>query len=345
MIPVPKAHSYTKEFKRMFRHALFIVDSEDKRRVTEVVESKFGKSFDEMMLSQPDWILKRVKKTVPLHYELLPVVQLLFDECTKWVDPRTHLPLFDLACLKSCKAVLKQIEQGHVSDPVGIQLYRKIKTDKYGLSVYRCLRGTSSVEGGVHQNIIRKFGFFNSSPELANCALAEYRMRHNTEVGIRNRYGVNPFGHHDPWLTQFINKLKMDLGHSFQGSYHDPDSSSLMYKDGNKTFGICHLPLDLANEYQMEPYPLSPLPTDYSSRESVQQICILPCVKLHKDENSAYEYLAKRQNVALAVVPNVSITEQRVSTKVTNASSMSAVETATSPVNRPEVNPLEEHHS
>ncbi|KAG2229055.1 hypothetical protein INT48_002736 [Thamnidium elegans] len=83
---------------------------------------------------------------------------------------------------KKCKAVLKEIEAGHVSDPAGMSLYRQIKTDKDGLPIHRCLQGTSSVEGGVHQNIIRKFVFFNSSPELANYALAEYSLRHNTEV-------------------------------------------------------------------------------------------------------------------------------------------------------------------
>ncbi|GAA5797123.1 hypothetical protein HPULCUR_002502 [Helicostylum pulchrum] len=168
--------------------------------------------------------------------------------------------------------------------------------------------------GGVYQNIIIKFEFFNSSPKLANCALAGYRLRYNTEVGSKNRYGATHVGHHDPWLTQHLNKLKMQLGHFFRGTYHDPDGAALCYQDGQESFGACQIPLELANEYRMNPYnstvPTTNSSTIHSSAANVEHLCTLPCLKVNKTESSAYRYLAKVQNVAFAVVP-VHTTEER----------------------------------
>lgn len=58
-----------------------------------------------------------------------------------------------------------------------------MRKDRDGLPLYRCCRGTNSLEGGIHQNIIRKFGSFGASPELTDAVLADYRLRHNIDVG------------------------------------------------------------------------------------------------------------------------------------------------------------------
>ncbi|KAI8080946.1 hypothetical protein BDF21DRAFT_493265 [Thamnidium elegans] len=243
------------------------------------LEIKYNKAFEDTLLHQSAWLLKRVKRTVPHPLKFYSVVKTLFNE-----------------------SVLKEIEAGHVSDPAGMPLYRQIKTDKDGLPIHRCLQGTSSVEGGVHQNIIRKFVFFNSSPELANYALAEYSLRHNTEVGSKNEYGVPHVGHYGPWLTQRLNKLKMKLGHSFRGTYHDSEGNALFYKDGEETFGVCQIPLQLANNYRMEPYndtPTTNNSTCHYSSANIEQLCTLPC------------YLAILQNILFAVVPIHTAEERR----------------------------------
>lgn len=95
----------------------------------------------------------------------------------------------DYIIWKQALSVLRTVQLGHASDPPGVQLYfaSGIK-DKYGLTLYRCIRGgTNSLEGGLHQNLIRKFGSFGAGPELANAMLTEYRLRHNLDVGTFNR--------------------------------------------------------------------------------------------------------------------------------------------------------------
>jgi hypothetical protein len=83
---------------------------------------------------------------------------------------------------KQAKQVLKLIKEGYISDPAGYYFYIKTGLDSDGLNLYHCTRGTSSLEGGVHQNINKKFNTFNASPALADAVLTDYRLRHNLDV-------------------------------------------------------------------------------------------------------------------------------------------------------------------
>jgi hypothetical protein len=94
-----------------------------------------------------------------------------------------------------------------VSDPVGEPLYFFIRNGKNGLPIYRCLCGTNSVEGGVHNPIHRKFGALNASVQLADSLLADHRHHYNTDVGMANYHGVQYKGHYDPWVVYRIDQL------------------------------------------------------------------------------------------------------------------------------------------
>lgn len=59
--------------------------------------------------------------------------------------------------------IIESARLGHISDLVdGSPLYGVKGVDKHGLTLFKCSRGTSSVEGAVH--MIRKFGSYNASP-------------------------------------------------------------------------------------------------------------------------------------------------------------------------------------
>ncbi|KAG2191722.1 hypothetical protein INT47_004709 [Mucor saturninus] len=88
---------------------------------------------------------------------------------------------------------------------------RRLFAHSSAFTWFKCVRGTNSLEGGVHQNIIRKFGSLGAEPELTDCALTEYRLRHNTDAGALNRLGYEHKGHYDPWLNQVIEKLWASL--------------------------------------------------------------------------------------------------------------------------------------
>jgi hypothetical protein len=80
------------------------------------------------------------------------------------------------------KRLLRTAELGFLSDPPGIPLYYKMGIDRDGLTIYRCIRGTNSVEGGVHMVVRRVFGSLQASPELAECILLNWILRHNSTV-------------------------------------------------------------------------------------------------------------------------------------------------------------------
>jgi hypothetical protein len=47
-----------------------------------------------------------------------------------------------------------------------LPMYFEAGKDQNRLTLYCCCRGTNYVEGGVHQNLIRRFTSFNVSPLL-----------------------------------------------------------------------------------------------------------------------------------------------------------------------------------
>ena len=63
---------------------------------------------------------------------------------------------------------------GFLSDPVGIPLYYQMGVNKDGLTIYRTICRTNSVEGGVHMAVRHVFGSLQASPELAECILVNW---------------------------------------------------------------------------------------------------------------------------------------------------------------------------
>ncbi|KAG2198707.1 hypothetical protein INT47_005392 [Mucor saturninus] len=194
MIRVSLKHGMAKEFSRRFRDAMFVVDLGDKRLVSQYLES-IGTDWESYMVKTPDFILKRIRRYIPPPEELYKSVSMLFMHYGPAKCVLSGKPLFNEDAWSASKHVLEEIRLGHVSDVLnGPVLYTEKRFDKNGLMKYRCSRGTSSVEGSVHMNIIRKFASYNAGPRLADMVLADYRLYHNTDVGSRNRYGKNQAG-------------------------------------------------------------------------------------------------------------------------------------------------------
>ncbi|KAI9484349.1 hypothetical protein BDB00DRAFT_878931 [Zychaea mexicana] len=181
MVRVPRKHGASAEFARKLRDALFIVDSDDKAHVIPPAETLY-------------FIIKQ-----------------LFESYGPIKCARAGRPLFDNEAWQQARNVLTTIHHGYVSDPPGMSFYYLMRYDKNGLPLYRCCRGTTSLEGSIHQNVIRKFGSFGASPQLADAVLVDYRLRHNIDVGTMNWYGRLHKGHYDPWLLQCIADLRVTL--------------------------------------------------------------------------------------------------------------------------------------
>jgi hypothetical protein len=180
-IDISLKHGLSKEFKRRLRDAIFVPDKDDRERLEAHLAAK-NITWEEAVDRFPDWLWQRVKRAVPPPDQLYPVVKELFDTYGPLKCARTGHSLFSRQNWEQAANVLVCIKDGYVSDPPGIRLYKSMGVDKDGLPVYSCARGTNSVEGGVHRNVIMRFASLNASPQLLDAAMAEYILRHNMDV-------------------------------------------------------------------------------------------------------------------------------------------------------------------
>jgi len=134
------------------------------------------------VLSNPKWILARVRRHVPPPEILLPRIAEVIETYGPLKDATTGQPLFNSRAWEVARNLLENVHLGYYSDPIGVELYYNIGRDKNGLALYRCCRGTNSIEGGVHQNLIRRYTSFNTSPRHAINVLLDYAVRHNMVV-------------------------------------------------------------------------------------------------------------------------------------------------------------------
>ncbi|KAG2228193.1 hypothetical protein INT45_009240, partial [Circinella minor] len=181
ILKISQKHGLSKVFKRAFRDTLFIIDDGDKELVSNIL-IKQGTTWNKKLAESPDWIFRRVRRVVPPPKVLYNAVKDLFETYGPLLCARTGRPLFDYDNWRQARNILTTIHLGHVSDSSGVPFYFSMGTDKDGLTLYRCSRGTNSLEGGIHQNLIRRFGSFGASVELMEAALADYRLRHNIDV-------------------------------------------------------------------------------------------------------------------------------------------------------------------
>ncbi|KAI3649998.1 hypothetical protein MP228_005630 [Amoeboaphelidium protococcarum] len=209
-IPVKKGHAFMPQFCRKFRDALFIIHPQDRAALEQYVkESDEYESFDDLMAAKPNWVLERCRREIPSPVELRKRLEALIAEYQKdcYCDPSDGARLLDQDCLDAFKKLLVHIDKGCLSDPVGIGLYYETGQDSKGLTTYRCIRGTSDLEGGIHQKLVRKFKTWNAGPAFADAALSVIRHRFNVRASERNRLGFPKLGHYDHFLMDFVQKF------------------------------------------------------------------------------------------------------------------------------------------
>lgn len=182
-IPISRVHALRRPFARALRDAILIPDAEDRHRLSTVLQAA-GSSWERQLRVNPTWLWKRCKRIIPPPEQLLPAVQKVFTSFGPLKDAKTGLPLFNSAAWHAAKNALKLIKNGYLSDPPGIPLYYIIGLDKkmHNVPMYRCIRGTNFVEGGVHQNIRRRLPLFGASPRHTVNRLIDYMLKHNLVV-------------------------------------------------------------------------------------------------------------------------------------------------------------------
>lgn len=181
---LPKKHSAFSSFMHDFSEAIFIRDKNDVTAVRAVLESK-GINWDYAVRAKASVLNRRIRRYIPPRSILVDRLKILFDGykdiiCSK--KSGRSRPFFSKDANEMAQRLLETARRGFLSDPPGISLYYKMLTDKDGLTIYRTIRGTNSVEGGVHMAVRRVFGSLQASPELAKCLLLNWILRRNCKV-------------------------------------------------------------------------------------------------------------------------------------------------------------------
>lgn len=179
-----KNHSAYRSFFHDFSEAIYIRDKYDVANVKRILESK-GINWDYAIRASSSVLNRRIRRYIPPRLILVERLKVLFNGykdiicSTQNGHPR---PFFSKEANDMAQRLLETAGCGFLSDPPGISLYYKMGTDKDKLMIYRTIRGTNSVEGGVHMAVRRVFGSLQASPELAECLLLNWILRRNCTV-------------------------------------------------------------------------------------------------------------------------------------------------------------------
>ena len=179
--PISLHHGLRRPFARALSRAFFIPNQEDKHAVDEVLRQQ-NTTYEAKLRSNPAYIRKRVQYRVPPPEKLYSRIAAVIKTFGPRRDATTKQPLFNEKAWNVAKNVLEHVRNGDYSDPPDMSVYFHIGKDKNGLNLYRCFRGTNDVEGGIHQNLIRRFTSFNVSPRRAVNMMLDYVCAHNMQV-------------------------------------------------------------------------------------------------------------------------------------------------------------------
>nr|GAT42352.1 predicted protein [Mycena chlorophos] len=249
-----KLHTAFKPFCAHFSESIFLRDKDDEAAVRAILESK-GISWEWAKHAMSTAINRRIRRYVPACDILEKRLRALFDVYRNLIcstNTGRSTVFFSKEANEMAERLLETVRRGFLSDPVGVHLYYKMYVDRDGLVVYRTVRGTNSVEGGVHMAVRRVFGSLQASPELAEAILLNWIHRHNKKVGTHNRSGRKYRGHFDIALIDEICEVTADIG--VQPSFPPPPVFATRIAT-SETFGIRPIALALAKKYNITTLP------------------------------------------------------------------------------------------
>lgn len=181
-----KKHSAHKAFSHDFSEAIFIRDRDDEKAVQEVLK-KHGINWEYAKRGKSSELNRRIRRYIPERDVLVKRLTVLFSGyqdiiCSTQRQNSSQGRFFSDDAKQMASRLLETARLGFLSDPIGTQLYYIMGKDRDNLNIYRTVRGTNSVEGGVHMTIRRVFGSLKASPELAESVLINWIFRRNQSV-------------------------------------------------------------------------------------------------------------------------------------------------------------------
>ncbi|KAF5366509.1 hypothetical protein D9757_012171 [Collybiopsis confluens] len=296
---LPKKHSAFKEFSHQFSETIFVRDGDDLRAVKAVLEKK-EISWDYVVRAKKSWLNRHIRRYIPPPAKLEADLKLLFDSFQNIVCSSDRKNgrgrFFSKESIQISTHLLESVHCGFLSDPPSIPLYYIIGWDRDKLPIYRTIRGTNSIEGGVHMLIRRIFGSLKASPELAVALLSNWTLRRNQRVGHFNRTGKKWTNHFDIWLLDEITEHAIYL--NILPSFRIPRMLATRIAT-SESFGIIPIPAALAKEYHITSLPARRLEGLPHHRDTPVHLL----TRLSTRITNPYRYLQLIQRTVFPVIP------------------------------------------
>jgi hypothetical protein len=180
-------HGCYREFICRLSEALFVPSAADIDFVRAALRAS-GMTNEEVkaQMESGAFASKRIRRFVPrpeeLHNRFVEVV----DQFCNVVDAKRGTKFFCKKAWNLYKVTLRHIKKDCLSDMPGVSYYIRLGEDSNGIPLYKCIRGTSALEG-FHQKIQKALRGFSSSPRLAIAILHEFIYRWNHDLDITTR--------------------------------------------------------------------------------------------------------------------------------------------------------------
>ncbi|KAG6823291.1 hypothetical protein H0H92_010711, partial [Tricholoma furcatifolium] len=181
MLYISRAHGLHIPFAQALRDAIFVPNPQDKQQIEAWLTTATSLKWDDIVRFNSKWLWRRCRRTVGPPETIYPLVHDVFMTWGSLRDAKSHKPLLDNKAWKKAKEILELIRKGFVSDPPGVSLYYIIGRDRKtgGLPIYRNIRGTNFVEGGVHRHLRTMLPSCNTSVRHMVTCLLDFILRHN----------------------------------------------------------------------------------------------------------------------------------------------------------------------
>ena len=169
---VSTKHVLHSAFMAALRDAIFVCNQDEIDAVVEQLRKR-GVARDEIYRIRRRYYTRtgRVRRSVPPPNELaerVKAVVLLF----KLVSANDKDPLFLKGFDDAHASQMKLIKDGFVSDPPNVNMYILLKCEASGLPVFKCIRGTTALEG-FHRHLRAAVQTCLASPQLVEAIISE----------------------------------------------------------------------------------------------------------------------------------------------------------------------------
>jgi hypothetical protein len=295
-------HGLTVEFVRALRDILYIPDPVDKAHLVVWGAAQSPPlSWEDLLRTRWSWVWRRCKSIIPPAEELWPLIVEPFKTFGPLKDAKTGLPLFNTAAWAVRKNIIELAQKGYISDPHGIPLYYILGFDKWLLPLYRCVRGTNLVEGGVHTHLRSRLPTSGASIRHVNASLRDFILRHNLlvslwanqlivpadncQVGTFNSTGKRFKGHFSIWITNELQELLSYVAVGLNNpKFLENWVNGNLYEPTNEVTGVLPVTEDVRNNAGMAVYdklldgkrPHHHLASLQGTRKAILPVCSEP---------------------------------------------------------------------